>query len=138
MVIKTNENGFTLYTTLIAITIIAICITLQLAILRALHQNTYYDQISIQQFFNLIQREVIEANGYSVGKDIINLELENGEIATIEQYGTLIRRQVNHVGHEIYLRDIKSFAVYSLLNGFKIHIQTKKGDSYEKIIVYYP
>ncbi|WP_047979922.1 competence type IV pilus minor pilin ComGF [Ornithinibacillus contaminans] len=137
MALKTNEFGYTLYKLLFILAIIAICLPLQIAILKSLQLPASYEEISIQQFFHFIQQDVIKAEGVQLANDKIILELD-GDLVTIEEYGRLIRRQVNRQGHEIYLRDIGNMTISPLPYGFTIGISSLQGEIYEKDIVFYP
>lgn len=135
MALKNNEKGFTLLNQLFSLLILMICIPIQGAILNTLHhQNSYYEELSIQQFFNFIQKEVNQSIAFTTSSDKIVLHLFNDDVVTIELYRQLVRRQLNGKGHEIYLRDIESFQIRSLPFGFTIHVTSLKGDHYEKTI----
>ncbi|WP_042145917.1 competence type IV pilus minor pilin ComGF [Paucisalibacillus sp. EB02] len=133
-----NEQGFTFYTLLFALTILIMCIPLYGAILKTLKENSSYNEISIQQVFHFIQQDVIKAINYRAESGKIYLNLYNGETVTIEQYGNLIRRQVDGQGHEIYLRNIQDFQVQTLEYGFNVYITSSEGEQYEKTITFYP
>ncbi|MBC5637203.1 ComGF family competence protein [Ornithinibacillus sp. BX22] len=139
MALKNSEKGFTLLNQLFSLLILIICIPIQGAILNTLHhQNTYYEELSIQQFFNFIQREVNQSIACTTHSNKIVLHLYNDDVVTIELYRQLVRRQLNGKGHEIYLRDIESFQISSLPFGFTIHVTSLKGDHYEKTIGFCP
>jgi competence protein ComGF len=134
---RRNEKGFTFYTLLWMLVVLMICLPIQGVIFKTLRNNSYYDEISIQQVYYFIQEEVIKAETYKIDKDKILLTLNTSEIVTIEQYKDLIRRRVDGKGHEIFIRDIRDFRVESLEFGFKIFITSSKGDKHEKIITFY-
>jgi competence protein ComGF len=138
MEFQKNEHGFTFYTVLFSLAVIIMCIPLYGAILKSIKDHSYYDEISIQQVFYFIQQDVIQAINYRVDNEKIYLTLIDGDTVTIEQYGPVVRRQVNGQGHEIYLRDIQDFKVQSLDYGFSLSITSSKGEYYEKTITFYP
>lgn len=138
MVYLNKESGFSLYHVLFVLGVLIICISLQAAILKTLQAPFTYDSISTQQFFYFIQRDVIEASDITMKNHQLMLHSLNGDKITYEQYGSLVRRQVNNQGHEIYLRDISNLSISPLPYGFVIRITTQKGGSYEKKIRYYP
>ncbi|WP_026906689.1 ComGF family competence protein [Paucisalibacillus globulus] len=137
MVYRNSEQGFTFSSLLFTLTVLMICIPLHGAIFKTLKENSYYDEISIQQVFHFIQQEVVKSKGYRIDHDKIILIMNSDEIVTIGKYGSLIRRQVDGQGHEIYLRDIQDFQVQLLEYGFKIYIRSPKGEEYEKTITFY-
>jgi competence protein ComGF len=138
MEFQKNEHGFTFYSLLFTLAVIIMCIPLYGAIIKTIKDNSYYDEISIQQVFYFIQQDVIQAINYHVEDKKIYLTLIDGDTVTIEQYGDVVRRQVDGKGHEIYLRDIQDFHVRSLDYGFKLSITSFEGEHYEKTITFYP
>lgn len=99
--------------------------------------TSYYEEVSIQQFLFLLQQECNKATTiHSVENQIIMIP-NSGERISFELYGNLIRRQVNNLGHEIYLREIKSWDIVPVPNGIRITITSLQGEQYEKTIQYY-
>ncbi|GIO27512.1 ComGF family competence protein [Ornithinibacillus bavariensis] len=135
---KNKEKGFTFYTILFILTILIMCIPIEAAILKTMKNHSYYQEISIQQFFFFLQQEVIQASELFVHSDgRITLRAKE-DLITIELYGDNIRRQVNGQGHEIYLRKIKEIQFAEEASGFIVTITDKKGYIYEKKINFYP
>jgi competence protein ComGF len=136
---QNNEKGFTFIHLLIAITILSIFLPFLGYLLNAAAYNNNYSEISVQQFFQYLRNEVIQAVDYRVrpSQSRLFLELENGGTATIEQYGSLIRRQVNGTGHEVYLRNVAQVDFSNIDYGFQISITTSEGEFHEKSFVFY-
>lgn len=135
---KSFENGFTLLNQLFILTAFMITIPIMAAIYNSLKQESYYDELSIQQFFNLLQQEVNQALTFRTTPEKVFLTYNNEDEIVFEKYGDVIRRQVNGKGHEIYLRDVTLFQVSSLHHGINVIVNTKKEDQYERTIVFYP
>lgn len=132
-----TESGFTFFNLLLIITILMICIPIYSAIFKAMPDTSYYEEVSIQQFLFLLQQECNKATTiHSVENQIIMIP-NSGERISFELYGNLIRRQVNNLGHEIYLREIKSWDIVPVPNGIRITITSLQGEQYEKTIQYY-
>jgi len=136
---KNNEKGFTFIHLLAAVTVLSVSLPFLAYLLNAASYNNNYDEISVQQFFQYLRNEVIQAAGYRIhaSSTKIHLELENGRTAAIEQYGNLIRRQVSGTGHEVYLRNVSQVEFVKLDYGFLISITTSEGEIYEKSFVFY-
>lgn len=142
-VYRKNEQGFTFFSMLLTMTILFITLPLLAYLLQTANYSSNYNEISTQHFFSFLQNDVIHANDYTVKDDTIELtvqekcEKEDAVIATFEQYGKLIRRQVDGSGHEFYLRDVEDFTVKLLSYGMHVNILTLQGEHYEKTIVFY-
>lgn len=141
-VFQKNEQGFTFFSMLMTMAILFITLPLLAYLLQTVNYSSNYDEISTQQFFSFLQNDVIHASDYTITNDTIELTVqeqgdkEDATFASFEQYGQLIRRQVDGSGHEIYLRDIEDFTVNSLPYGFHVNVLTLKGEHYEKTIVF--
>ncbi|WP_010096977.1 competence type IV pilus minor pilin ComGF [Ornithinibacillus scapharcae] len=131
-----SERGFTFFTLLLIITVLIICIPIYGVIIRAIPDKSYDQEISIQQFFHFLQQECNKSTTVYSEKHQILMISPGGERVSFEQYGNLIRRQVNKLGHEIYLRDIKNWSIIPVTNGLRIQITSIKGEQYEKTIQY--
>ncbi|WP_461180551.1 competence type IV pilus minor pilin ComGF [Virgibacillus kimchii] len=134
-----NERGFTFIHLLLAVSILSISLPFLSYLLQAAADQNNYNDISVQQFFQYMRNEVIQAVDYQICSHPpeLVLELKNGDTASIEQYEDLIRRQLNGTGHEVYLRDVAHMQLVELDYGFQINITTLEGDMHEKSIVFY-
>lgn len=135
-VYKNNESGFTMVSALFILTILIITFPILAYALQSSQLNTKYDELSTQQYFIILQREVTAAMEVTIDENVLVLHLANGDIARIGQYENLIRRQVNS-GHEPYLIDIDHVVITPLEYGANVSITTLKGETYEKDIVFY-
>lgn len=134
MVFLTNESGFTLISSLLRIFIIVMILPMLIFILSKLTLQSMEESLSIQQLFFLIQAEINEADEVAHTQKRLYVSQHDQKI-TFEQYGALLRRQVNGQGHEVYHRNIKSFNIKSLPYGKEIQIRTLTGETYERIII---
>ncbi|WP_183030288.1 ComGF family competence protein [Clostridium sp. 1xD42-85] len=133
-----RESGFTLVTTLIAIGILAFSIPFVSYVLRdasTVNSNTH---LSVGQFFIFMRNEVMQAQELKIYPNQLKLMMQNGEEATFAMYGSLVRRQVDNTGHEIYLRDVKNISFSPLPYGLLITVTTIEGEQYDKEIIFYP
>src|SRR5699024_8950715 len=128
---KPSEEGFTLISTLISLSLILVSLPLM--------YHLVYEVNSISKFelFPYIFIVFIEDNIHKLEQMIakdngLHFYLPNDEIAVVEHYGELIRRKVDNRGHEIYLRDVTNFQTENLEHGVKISIKLKNGEKYEK------
>ncbi|WP_068671891.1 competence type IV pilus minor pilin ComGF [Oceanobacillus sp. Castelsardo] len=132
-----NEKGFSFITMIFALTIISMTLPIVAYLLQTTsHLSSNYNELSTQQFFQFIRDEIINANDIKIEGNKLKLTQLDSEII-IEQYGALIRRQVDRKGHEILLQDIDQFSIESNPYGIRIKIRNTLGDTYEKVIVFY-
>lgn len=136
-VIKANEKGFTLLSMLMTVALISLTIPLLMSIIYVIPDPMNDETSSIYHFFYFLRDDLLFATNYSIDNNILFLELPSGEIATIEKYGSLIRRQVDRKGHEIYVRDVKDLIFKHHPYGIRVMITSMQGEIYEKTIVFY-
>ncbi|RKQ37784.1 competence type IV pilus minor pilin ComGF [Oceanobacillus halophilus] len=132
-----NEDGFSFLSMFLALTIISTTLPLFVYALHSINQiPNYYEEWSIQQFFQFMRDEIIISNEITVMDDKIILSQDDSKIS-IEQFDGIIRRQSDNTGHEILLGDIQDFSFDKLPYGIRLEITNSLGDIYEKSIVYY-
>ncbi|WP_158701707.1 ComGF family competence protein [Lentibacillus sp. Marseille-P4043] len=137
MGIARTERGFTFLTLLLTVTILFMTLPFISYLIKSAAYSTNYQEESIQQFLYFLRDDVIKATDYAVTPTAIKLIINDEETVTIEQYETLIRRQVNGQGHEIYLRDVEEVSFTSLPYGIHAKITSIQGETYEKQIIIY-
>lgn len=133
-----SEEGYSLLIGMLALTIIVISLPILLYGINKLRIEPINEGVSVLQFFIILRNETLLSEGIFSDQNRLYYRLETGETAKIEYYPPhLIRRQVEGRGHEVYLRNVKSFKTEELAAGVKITVITQKGDMYEKVIGYY-
>ncbi|GGM31627.1 competence protein ComGF [Paraliobacillus quinghaiensis] len=136
-IIHLNENGFTLVSLLISVAIIGSTLTLIPTIFRLIEYDSHTSEYSIRQFFHFLSDELHKNKYDYVENNTIHLTNESGKRITISYYPEVIRRQVNGVGHEIFVRNIETFHVKELSYGVHVSIITTSGESYAKTFSFY-
>src|SRR5699024_5563696 len=111
MDIKNNEQGMTFISMLMAFIIILITLPFIIYFLTHLHESELNEDISLQQFFIFLRDDALFAENVFSEDNKLYFSLNTGEVAKIEQYNNVIRRQVDSRGHEIYMRNIESFTL---------------------------
>lgn len=129
---KHQEGGFTLISTLIALTMVLISLPLLYHLLYEVKSLTELE-LSPYKFMMFITDDIHRADVILAKDNKLHFYLPSGEVAIIEQYDQLIRRKVNNRGHEIYLRDIVLFETNHLETGVQVKIELKDGEQYEKL-----
>ncbi len=133
-----NESGFTLLSSLLFLSMILFLVPILANMMKLTQYDSRYDELSVWHFFLFLQHETTEAAGYQVTGNTLHLQLRNGKTASYSRYYSDIRRQVNSVGHEIYLKDVKQIEFVPLTFGFKTIVHSIQGEIYEKVIIFHP
>lgn len=132
-----DESGFSFISVFVSLTILVVTLPFMSYVLQSIHVSSYYEDMSVQQFFHFLQDEVFMASDYDVKSSRLEL-IDDDETITFELFGTNIRRQVNGAGQDIYLRDVKNLMVTKTLYGCQVVIITLTGGEYEKNIRFDP
>lgn len=131
-----NENGFSMLTMILIITITLSLFPLLAYLLKSVNFSSNYDELSINQFFTFFRNEFIEATHYDVTPEKVTLHLQDDRKASFLKYNDLIIRRIDG-GYEVYLRDIKDLTFRPLPYGIQTIITSLQGEQYEKTIVFY-
>ncbi|MCA0970095.1 ComGF family competence protein [Halobacillus litoralis] len=131
---RLNNKGFTLLETLISLLTAMIILSLSYPLLKALDSPSYYQEQSARQFFQFVQEEINHSTQVSITGSSLSIQDGEGRTVTIESYGTNIRRRVDRRGHELLLRDVKSFHVMAEGGDVRISILMEGGLELEKQI----
>lgn len=128
---KVHEHGFTLISTLISLSLVLISLPLLYELMSEV-KNMSKLELSPYKFMVFITEDIHRSEQIIAKNNKLYFYLPSGEVALIEQYDDLIRRQVDNRGHEIYLRDVVKFETNNLDYGVKVIIDFKDGEKYEK------
>lgn len=132
-----NESGATLLSILITFVIIMITLPLIIYLLTYVQPVKHHDELSVNQFFTFLRNDVLTSEHVYIEEDKMYFLLPTDEVAHIEHYQNVIRRQISGRGHEIYIRNIDSFTLQPISFGTQVTIVTKEGKKYEKKIAHY-
>lgn len=140
-----DERAFTLISMLMGLSFLAMTLPFLIHTLQTVRLDSHYEELSIQQFFTVMRMELLNTKDVTVenGKTKISYEVSQSqtsgtpEIATIELYNNLVRRQVEGLGHEVYLRNIKTISFERISHGIHVTILGIEGGLYEKSIILY-
>lgn len=132
-----NEQGFNFISLLTMITIIFLTLPFLSYALQTVKTTNNYGELAVYEFFRFIRDEMLQSHDYYIRDHTLYLLQEDNETITISKYDSLIRRQVNGRGHEIYLRGVDSFNLKEEPLGIKLIITTEEGATYEKFFTFY-
>lgn len=132
-VYRKREFGYSLISVLVTLAILWMLLPFTVYFLQSLTFSSYYEEMSVQQFFHFMQADLFMANDYIVEPYRLTLIVDD-DIVTFAQFGTNVRRQVGGTGQDIYLRDIQTMTFEETRFGIRIYIITLAGGVYEKTL----
>lgn len=139
-----NTKGFTFISMLVAMTILVLTLPFVSYALSALQlKQTNTEALSVQQFFTQLHYDVMSSSSAHVANNQLYIRATDRNdhtesIARVSLYNNTIRRQVNGLGHEIYLRQVADITFEEQANAIFLTITKESCDVYEKTIYNYP
>ena len=131
-----NNQGFTLLSTLIALTILMLITSLILPLLIAVQQiesPSYKTDYEWRQFHFYLMNEFSQAQFVSLEDQAIQFHLADDTVNRYELYFNTIRRRVNNSGHEVILQDVKDFSTKRVVSHlFSLTGERDRGHAYTK------
>lgn len=133
---KIGQNGHTLLEMLLVIFIL-LTLTITFPQLFKVLTSWSIKSSSLHQFeweiaISQLTMDIRETNEIEIENE--RLILRSGEVVLYEQYGQVLRRRVNHLGHEIILQNIQSVQFYHIQDGIKVEVEDLEGKKYERKI----
>jgi competence protein ComGF len=137
MLRKLKENkGYMLPSLLLSLTIFLLITPLlsrTISLIYNLEQNLIREEISVENFFHLLQKEIYESDRIDVtSTGMLLFKDQENIIIRIDFYMNNIRRRVNFSGHEIILFDVSSMKIIQEQNSLQIILITKGGNTFER------
>ncbi len=135
-----NERGITLLEALLSLFLTMFILQALPYILKTVwiySQQSPQKDVEVYQLYHFIEQDLYTTRSISTISDGVRLYKQNGDQVDIEQYGNMIRRQVNHQGHQGLLHNVKSLEVRPSSNGFYILLQKEGGSEYQKLFNLY-
>lgn len=139
-----NTKGFTFISMLVAMTVLVLTLPFVSYALSALQlKQTNTEALSVQQFFTQLHYDVMSSSSAHVANNQLYIRAADRNdhtesIARVSLYNNTVRRQVNGLGHEIYLRQVADITFEEHANAIYLTITKESGDVYEKTIYNYP
>lgn len=133
---KYNEQGFTLIETLLSLFILLISLPFIVYLLGNTENKSQIDLLSAEQFFVFVRNDLYISDDVIVKNNQLSFKYSSNQTISLEHYGNVIRRRVNGQGHEIYLRNVKSFVVQDMGGAVLISVTTTEGNRVEQWLDY--
>lgn len=138
--IKRNDpsSGFTLVSVLLSLTTLLLVLPFISIVILNTRGMAYENAIDVHHFFIFLRDDIIEAREINIQPNTLTLTLITGNRASYSLYGDVIRRRVQHQGHEVYTRNIRNLTFSEMNNRLRVKVTTTKGEQYEQDIQLYP
>ncbi|MBA9025407.1 competence type IV pilus minor pilin ComGF [Peribacillus huizhouensis] len=136
-VIQWNNRGFTLIEMLLSLSVFiliaAMIVQLYVVVGKEVQQDKRLNQMEWEIFLHQIKEELWRSSSQTIANGSIYLVVGE-DIVSIEKYNHILRRRVNHTGHQIMLQNVSSF--HCRVEGFKLIISVTDliGDTYTKVL----
>ncbi|HLR14423.1 MAG TPA: competence type IV pilus minor pilin ComGF [Bacillota bacterium] len=127
-----NTKGFTLLSALFSLSVLIMILPLLSMSLKLVQQDPHEYTIDVHHFFIFLRNDIIQATEVESTNHSLTLRLGSNVDATYQLYGTVIRRQVQNKGHEIYIRNVQSLGFQQTDHRINIEVTTTNGEKYEK------
>ncbi|MFG6121050.1 competence type IV pilus minor pilin ComGF [Thalassobacillus sp. B23F22_16] len=132
-----RHNGYTLAETIISLLVFSLLTALLSPIFQLLSMDNRNQELSIHQLFHFLSDELSYNDLKTVTNTQITFQSPDGDIISIEKYGTTIRRQVGGRGHETLLTGVRDVEFTISNNLLVIKITDQGGSEYEKLLQAY-
>ncbi|MDR7072714.1 ComGF family competence protein [Fictibacillus barbaricus] len=107
-----SERGYTLLEVIIALGVLLMLTSIIPLFLIPLQKAPPISQLEDTiLFFSMIGKEIREASAIEIQNNQLNLAADNGNVTSFSKYHSLIRKQVNGMGHEVWLQNINSLEI---------------------------
>lgn len=133
-----NQRGFTLLSMLLTLAILFITVPFLEYVTKTLNNPSNYTDLSFYQFFHFLRDDILRSNDFIIENQSLSLDATDGTTVSYQKYETIIRRQVDGTGHEVFLRNIRDLSFKKISYGVKVTITTMNGAVYEKNLNFYP
>nr|WP_269819594.1 ComGF family competence protein [Fictibacillus halophilus] len=102
-------------------------ITLLLTHLQKQPQSIQSEETAL--FFSMIGKEIREAAAVEVKNNALFITLSTGEVISFTRYHSLIRKQVDGLGHEVWVQNIQEMKVEEIQDSFvNVTLTDKEGN----------
>jgi len=136
-----NEKGMSLIEALLSLFITLLILQALPYVLKSIwiySQQTPQKDVAVYQFYHFIEQDLYTTTSIEPISKGVRLFKQNGDQIDIEQYDDILRRQVNHQGHQWLLQNVKTFSVQLTSKGFVVLLTKEGGSHYQKRFNLYP
>ncbi|MBY6035520.1 prepilin-type N-terminal cleavage/methylation domain-containing protein [Fictibacillus nanhaiensis] len=130
-----SKKGYTLIEVVIALGVLLMIASLLPSFLIPIQKQPPLSQLEeTSLFFSMLGKEIREGKLLEVNNNILFITDSNGDVKSFSKYHTLIRKQVNGLGHEVWLQNINSIKLEKQSDLLlAIQIIDKDGHEYKRL-----
>ncbi|MGN1400707.1 MAG: competence type IV pilus minor pilin ComGF [Bacillus sp. (in: firmicutes)] len=134
------QSGFTLIEMLVSLMTFILIVSLVIQVLAVVRQHPVESKGLNPMEWELFLLDVKREARLSVSPVAIDDKLamvQSGRLVSIEQYGTILRRRVNHSGHEILLQNVRDVRFEVASYGIALSVTDLEGQHYSAVLPIY-
>ncbi|MDV2580979.1 ComGF family competence protein [Alkalibacillus haloalkaliphilus] len=135
-----NEYGYTLLTTLVALTIFMLTLPMMNNLIKPiadLSPLNNINQLEVRQFDFLISFELNRSSEIRIANNRLHFVDSEGQIVTFEQHNDRVIRRTNQQGFVVMMFDTHEFKTEKIAsNAFKVHF-TRQGQQFETVFTHF-
>jgi competence protein ComGF len=107
-----GNTGHTLVEVIIALAVIVMITSLFPLLLIPIQKHPPITQLEeTSLFFSMIGKEIREAKAIEVNNNTLYITNANQDVISFSKYHSLIRKQVNGLGHEVWVQNVHSIVM---------------------------
>lgn len=129
-----SQKGYTLMEAFIALTVLLMLsslIPLMFIPIQKPPPITQLEETSL--FFSMLGKEIREGKSIEVNNNSLSVTLSNGNVLNFSRYHSLIRKQVNGLGHEVWVQNISEMVLKKHSDAlFAVKLIDTQGNEYER------
>lgn len=130
-----NNEGHTIIEAMISLVVLLVLasvISLLIAPLQKQPTSTQFEESGL--FFSMLGKEVREGIAIEVKNNGLYITQPSGDVLSFTKYHSLIRKQVNGLGHEVWVQNIQEMKIDRLSEtSLRVRIHDSKGKEYMRV-----
>lgn len=130
-----NKEGHTIIEAIISLVVLLVLasvISLLIPPLQKQPTSTQFEESEL--FFSMLGKEVREGIAIEVKNNGLYIMQPSGDVLSITKYHSLIRKQVNGLGHEVWVQNIQEMEIDSLSEtSLRVRLRDNKGKEYMRV-----
>jgi competence protein ComGF len=129
-----TQEGFTLIETIIALAVLVMLSSLVPLLLAPIQKHPPSSQLEeTALFFSMLGKEFREGSSFQITNNVLFIKKTGGDEISFSRYRTLIRKQINGMGHEVWLQEIQLFTPFKHSDKLlEIKIIDSEGNEYNR------
>jgi competence protein ComGF len=129
-----SKNGHTLIEAIIVLAVLLMLSSLIPLLFIPIQKQPPISQLEeTSLFFSMLGKEIREGKTIEVYNNSLYITLSNGNVLSFSKYHSLIRKQVNGLGHEVWMQNIREMVLEKHSDVlFTVKIIDTKGNEYQR------